>query len=297
MGTEVTVIPVTSAAVPEECWTTVDGMRLRYLRAGSGPALVLLHGLLGYSFSWRFTIPALAHQATVYAVDMPGAGFSDRVGSRDCSFRTSAERLLEFTRQAGLTSFDLLGTSHGGAVAMMAAALAREAGTPLINRLVLVAPVNPWSLHGSGMARFLSRRLVSILFRGLAPRMRAVHRYFLRRLYGDPLRIPPGTLEGYSKPFNRPGTFEYGLRILRTWNEDLDQLKAILPQIADVPTLLLWGTLDAAVDPSSAPRLRENFHQCRLQWFDGAGHLPYEEVPEEFNRALSAFLSTAPGTI
>jgi pimeloyl-ACP methyl ester carboxylesterase len=292
MGTEVTVIPVTSAAVPEECWTTVDGLRMRYLRGGAGPALILLHGLLGYSFSWRFTIPALARRATVYAVDMPGAGCSDRVGDRDCSFRACAGRLLEFARQVGLASFDLLGTSHGGAVAMMAAARARQAGTPVINRLVLVAPVNPWSLHGAGMARFLSRRLVSILFRGLAPRMSVAHDYFLRRLYGDPRRISPGTLEGYTKPFRRPGTFEYGLRVLQTWNEDLAQLKATLPEIADVRVLLIWGTRDAAVDPASAARLRENFRHCGLQLFDGAGHLPYEEVPEQFNRTLIDFLQS-----
>jgi pimeloyl-ACP methyl ester carboxylesterase len=228
---------------------------------------------------------------------MPGAGFSDRVGDRDCSFRTSALRLLEFTRQVGVSSFDLLGTSHGGAVAMMATALAREAGTPVINRLVLVAPVNPWSLHGTLITRILSRRLVSMFFRGLAPRMSAAHSFFLRRLYGDPGRIPPGTLEGYTKPFSRPGTFEYGLRVVSTWNEDLAQLKAMLPRIADVPVLLLWGARDVAVDPASADRLSENFHRCHVQMFEGAGHLPYEEVPEEFNRALSAFLSTAPANM
>ena len=44
----------------EECWMDVDGARMRYLRAGSGPPIVLLHGLLGYSFSWRYALPALA---------------------------------------------------------------------------------------------------------------------------------------------------------------------------------------------------------------------------------------------
>jgi pimeloyl-ACP methyl ester carboxylesterase len=288
------MLQVTPAPVAE-CWAMVDGMRTRYLRCGSGPALVLLHGLLGYSFSWRFTIPALAQQATVYALDMPGAGFSDPVGERDCSFRASALRLLEFTRQVGLRSFDLVGTSHGGAVAMMATALARQAGEPVINRLVLVAPVNPWSRYGSGMARFLSRRLVSILFRVFAPHVRAAHSYFLRRLYGDPRRISPGTLEGYTKPFRRPGAFAYGLRIVRTWREDLAQLEARLPQIADVPAFLVWGTLDAAVDPASAAKLCENFRHCRLHMLQGVGHLPYEEMPEEFNRVLSHFLSTTPG--
>src|ERR1700694_5269609 len=106
----------------EECWMELDGARMRYLRAGSGPALILLHGLLGYSFSWRFTIPELARYATVYAPDMLGAGFSDRPAGLDHSMRGTSRRVLRFIERLGISSFDLLGTSHGGAVAMMAAA-------------------------------------------------------------------------------------------------------------------------------------------------------------------------------
>src|SRR5258708_2061668 len=100
----------------------MDGGRMRYLRAGSGPALILLHGLLGYSFSWRYTIPALAPYATVYAPDMLGAGFSDRPTGLDHSMSGTARRLLRFIERLGISSFDLVATSHGGAVAAMAAA-------------------------------------------------------------------------------------------------------------------------------------------------------------------------------
>src|SRR5438270_5824012 len=96
----------------EECWMDFDGARMRYLRAGSGPALILLHGLLGYSFSWRYVMPALASYATVYAPDMIGAGFSDRPGGTDHSMRATAFRILEFAERLGLSFFDLLGTSR-----------------------------------------------------------------------------------------------------------------------------------------------------------------------------------------
>ena len=117
----------------EERWAVVDGCRMRYLQSGSGPALLMVHGLLGYSFSWRFALPALV-----------GVGFSDRPPGLDCRLRAHAERLLRFLDGVGVNSCDLLGTSHGGAVAMMAAALAPER----IRSLILVAPVNPWSRHG-----------------------------------------------------------------------------------------------------------------------------------------------------
>src|ERR1700752_3176329 len=106
----------------EECWMDFDGSRMRYLRAGSGPPLILLHGLLAYSFSWRYALPALSPYATAYAPDLLGAGFSDRPRGIDHSLRGTALRVLRFVENLGLSSFDLLGTSRGGAVAMAAAA-------------------------------------------------------------------------------------------------------------------------------------------------------------------------------
>lgn len=275
----------------QECWTTVDGVRTRYLHAGAGPPLILVHGLLGYAFSWRFVLPALAPYASVYALDMPGAGFSGRCAEMDCSFRGSAIRLLHFADQVGLKSFDLLGTSHGGAIAMTAAGMARESGGPAIQRLILIAPVNPFSSHGRGLAKFLSGRIVSVLFRKIAPRGRLMHDRVLRRLYGDTEKIRPGTLEGYVSPLKLPGSFEYGVQILSTWSEDLRELEMALRKVADIPTLLLWGTLDRAVDPASAHTLCRYFKQCRVVEMKGVGHLPYEEAPDEFNRILIEFLT------
>jgi pimeloyl-ACP methyl ester carboxylesterase len=274
----------------QEHWITLDAApdsnRMRYLSAGSGSALLLVHGLLGYSFSWRFTIPALAQHAAVYAIDMLGTGFSDRPPDLDCSLKASAERLLRFMDKTGLASCDLLGTSHGGAVAMTVAALAPDR----IRRLILVDPVNPWSAHGKQLTAFLSSALIAPFFLKLAPRVRILDEFYLRRMFGDPRRIPPDSLEGYGKPLRRPGSFEYALAVAQSWNHDLRELESVLPRIAHIPTLLIWGSLDTAVDPASAAQLKRYFRNCRLVMFEGAGHLPYEEVPDQFNRAVAEFL-------
>jgi pimeloyl-ACP methyl ester carboxylesterase len=282
-----TVEPLPLTQPIEDHWITLDGARMRFLRSGYGPPLVLLHGLLGYSFSWRYTIPVLAEQSTVHAVDMLGVGFSDRPPGLDASLRASAQRLLLFLDSVGIESCDLLGTSHGGAVSMMAAALSPER----FRRLILVAPVNPWSRTGSAIAAFLSSPLIAPVFLGLVPSLKFTHSFFLRRLYGDQRLIRPGTLEGYEAPFAIPGLFEHSLKILRTWSRDLEELRSVLPRIAHIPTLLLWGGGDAAVDPSSEAPLSRQFEHCRTHIFDGVGHLPYEEVPNEFNRAVADFLS------
>jgi pimeloyl-ACP methyl ester carboxylesterase len=270
----------------EECRITVGGVSWRYQRAGSGPALLLVHGLLGYSFSWRFTIPALAESATVYAVDLPGAGYSDRSAGMDSRLHSLAQQLLHFMDATGLASCDLLGTSHGGAVAMMAAA-----STPTrFPRLILVDPVNPWSARGKFLSVVLSNPLVAPVFTMAAPRLRFVQEYYLRRLYADTRKIRPGTLEGYNRPLRQPGVVAHGVDILRSWNRDLKELESVLPRIADIPTLLIWGDRDAAVDPASAARLKAQFQHCELVMLEGVGHLPYEEAPDEFNRAVLRFL-------
>jgi len=271
----------------EERWAVVDGCRMRYLCSGSGPPLLLVHGLFGYSFSWRHAMPVLAKQATVYAVDMPGVGFSDRPRDLDCRLRAHGERLLLFLDGVGVSSCDLLGTSHGGAVAMMAAALAPAR----IRSLILVAPVNPWSAHGQRLAPALSRAPMSWVLLRLGPCLDLFHDLLLRRLYGDRRRIRLGTLEGYSAPLRIPGAIKYGLGVAGSWNRDLGELESALPRIAHIPTLLLWGSKDVAVTPASAERLCRQFKDCRIEVFDGVGHLPYEEVPEEFNASVAGFLS------
>jgi pimeloyl-ACP methyl ester carboxylesterase len=281
--------------VVEERFAAIDGARMRYLQAGAGPPLILLHGLMGYSFSWRLNIPVLSQHATVYAVDLLGTGFSDRPAQFDCRLCSIAERVLKFLDAVGVSSFDLLGTSHGGAVAMTAASMCAQRSDLRLRKLILVAPVNPWSAHGRRLAPFLGSALGSTLFLRSVNHMRWTFPYWLARLYGDSKRIPPGTLEGYQAPASVSGSFEYAVGIMRHWTDDLRALEQTIPQLAEVPTLLIWGSADPAVYVQSAEQLRGHFKHCELVVYPGVGHLPYEEVPEQFNSTLAKFLTGAPG--
>jgi pimeloyl-ACP methyl ester carboxylesterase len=276
-----------------EHWAPIAGSRMRYLKSGTGRPLILVHGLLGYSFSWRFAMPALAAQATVYAIDNLGAGLSLAPEGLDCTMRATAERVLQFAEAMGFDEFDLLGTSHGGAVAMFAASISSERRRPRIRRLILVAPVNPWSPHGKRLVPFLVSPLGAFVFRQTIERWRALDCLWLRRLFGDGARIPPDSLNGYRIPVLQNHGFRHASNILKSWIADLADLESVLPKIRDFPTLLMWGTRDRAVHFSSAEPLRRNFRDVRLVAFEGAGHLPYEECPDDFNRALIEFISTA----
>lgn len=264
----------------------VDGLRVRFWQAGSGPALVLVHGLLGYSFSWRGVITSLAQDRQVFAPDMPGAGFSQCGPNLDCRLLGAARRLLGFMDAAGIGSCDLIGSSYGGATSIILAGLVPSR----IRSLVLVSPANPWSRIGRKRLALLRNPVMALLFPKVARAVHPMHRYFVRRMWGDPRLVTAETLNGYVRPLVQPGIFEHAVKTVRTWRADMGELEAALPKIADVPTLLVWGGQDRVVDPASAGLMAKQLPRARVAVLQGAGHLPYEECPEEFCRIVRNFL-------
>ena len=258
---------------------------LHYQQAGSGSPLLLIHGLFGGGFCWRFNIPVLAARHSVFAIDLPGFGRSDAPPEMDCGMEAQALRLLRLIEQLGLESVDVVASSWGGAVALFLAGMSGK-----IRSLVLAAPVNPWSDFGSGRIRFLSSRLGGRLLRMAIPLSSPVHGIALRRLYGDPSRIPEGTLQGYSAMLMRRGRTHNLLNVLRRWESDVNALRSALTRV-QVPVLLIWGTKDGAVDLRSADALQRALPHCEKALLPGVGHLSFEENPEGFDRLVLDFLA------
>ena len=289
------LVSAEKSPVIEECGMDFSGARMRYLRAGSGPPLILLHGLLGYSFSWRYAMPSLAPFFTVYAPDLLGAGFSDRPRI-DHSMQATAGRIIRFAENLGIHALDLLGTSRGGAVAMAAAAQCTAQSSPVrVKRLILVCPVNPFSPHGQDLAAFAGTPYGAATVRFVLEQMPWLYPYWHARLFADKSKIPAGSLEGYKAPTKISGLFEHALAIVSTWGADLRELESLLPKLATIPTLLMWGDRDPAVYVSSLEPLARFFSNPKKVIFPGVGHLPYEECPEEFNRELLKFLGNSIG--
>ena len=276
-------------AVREE-FVRLDGCRLRYLAGGAGPPMVLVHGLLGYSFCFRHNLPVLAQSATVYAIDLPGTGFSERPAVINGDLRALAEVLLKFVRQLDLERPVLLGSSHGGAVVLMAAGMAAQQNVTL-GPMILAAPVNPWSRHGRRWVKIAGSTAGSAMLRVIAPFLPPLHGYFLRRMYGDPSRLTSEAIEGYSGAIREQGTMDHLIGRIAHWNEDLQLLEQALPGCSDVPTLLIWGDRDRAVNPASATELLRRLPKAELAIIRGTGHLPFEEESEQFNQLVLNFLA------
>jgi len=268
----------------EKLTVELERDQIHYFRAGSGRPLLLLHGLLGGSFCWRRNMEALSQSHTVFALDLPGHGENDAPRHVDCSMPAQADRVATFLKQLDLEEVDVMGCSWGGALAMLLAA-----HTAKVRSLVLVAPVNPWSNFGTGRIRFLNGRLGSAFLKAVWPISHPLYRIALVGMYGDPSRLSAATFEGYRSQIMRPGRVNNILNTLSGWERDIDVLRAAIRKIK-ARSLLIWGTRDGAVDVRSAEPLRCALPQCELAMIQGAGHLPFEETPEEFNRLVLGFI-------
>jgi len=275
----------------EERNITLDGVTWKCWHAGSGPPLLLLHGFMGYSFSWRFNVEPLSRHFSVYAMDLPGCGFSQHTEAPACTIADDAERMLRFMDHLGIAEADVVGSSRGGGLAIvLRALLAKRNMLHRIRRLVLVSSINPWSSNGQLLTRVFATTLGGEFVMRVLPKFDVVLTRYFKRLYGDPKRISPGSVEGYGAGLDSPASFQHLLRIVRSWHSDLALVEQSLPAIGALPTLLLWGSRDKAVFPSSIHQLQARLKNSALVLMRGVGHLPYEEVPEEFNRILCDFL-------
>jgi len=291
--------PIELPAVPEiakvpgveDCTAEINGVRWRYLHAGSGPALLVLHGFMAYSFSWRFVIQGLAEHYSVYAVDLPNCGFSQRSALLPGTLASDAEHILSFIDHFGIEQCDILGTSRGGGLAIVFAGLLAERGVlHRVRKLVLEAPINPWMRYGLTRIRFARTRLGRIYVVHMARRFPAILKDFFYKLYADPATIPPDSFDGYRAGLSPAGSYEHLWYVARSWINDLQGIESALPLVESVPALFLWGNVDRAVAPDSMHELRrrwKNSAECLMQ---PIGHMPYEEAPEEFNRIVLDFL-------
>ena len=273
----------------QECWLEIEEQKMRYVLAGSGPPLLLIHGLLGGLFCWRFNVPAFAEHFTVYAVDLPGSGLSKALPETDCSMQKQAERLLQFIDRLHLENVNVVAVSYGGAVALFLAARDAQEKTPRVRAMVLAAPVNPWSKFSSRRITFLSTIPGGYLLRLAIPFSRPLHQWALRRMYGNPKRIQSGAAQEYARLITPPGIILSLLNTLRSWWRNIEALRTAIPQVK-IPVRLIWGTRDQAVDQRSCAILQQHLKDSSLVELPGVGHLSIEEAPEEFNRMVLEFL-------
>jgi len=252
--------------------------------------MLLLHGLVGSCDNWRGNLDALAAHASVYAIDLLNMGKSQRVEGLDAGLKATAKRIVAIMDALGLPAADIVGHSHGGAVALMLAARYPQR----VRRLILFAPANPYSRSSDWMVQFYSTPLGALTLRLLPWCPALLQRLALGKLYGGPDRVVDNCLQQYTQVLRDASSVQHVISILRHWFADRGRLRRALRRLARVPTLLVWGDADYTMSLKSGLRLHRRLRASEMVVLPGQGHSVFEDAPEEANRIMLDWLARHP---
>ena len=270
-------------------FVTVAGVRFHVQIAGTGPVLLLLHGMGAATHSWRGQLPLLTPHFSVVAPDLPGHGFTAMPATGDLSLPSMARLVSALTQELNAPPSLILGHSAGAAVAVRMALDRYATLRRIISLNGALLPLRSFAARFfTPTARLLVRLpLVPSLFTTLAGDEAAV----ARLLHDTGSRIDPVGLRLYSRLVRSPGHVAAALRMMAQW--DLPALARDLPRLA-VPLTLVAARNDHTVPPSEIQRVRALLPSARTVLLPGLGHLAHEERPDLILPLLQAADIAAP---
>lgn len=287
-----------TGAAPNAAVVTVDGRRTVIATAGrsSDPALILIHGFGGSTFGWRHVLEPLATRGWhVVAIDLPGFGLAEKDWSGAYDHASHAQFVLAAMDQMNINEAVLAGHSMGGNVVSWIAALAPERVRGLA--LVDAAIASPAASRNGAASTALRipplRRAARILIRSAFTE--ATFGELLSSAFAVKSAATPETIRGYAAASRLPEWDAALLGIIR--DSSANSLPLQIAEIvgragAPIPTLILWGAEDSWVPLSSGEVLRDALPSATYVVLPGLGHVPFEEDPEEFTRAMQDWLDT-----
>jgi pimeloyl-ACP methyl ester carboxylesterase len=285
-------------AVLEPHELSLHGHTVTYRVAGSGPVLLLLHGIANSSETWEGVAPALAERFTLIAPDLLGHGES-ATPRGDYSLGAHASGVRDVLTALGHDRVTVIGHSLGGGIAMQFAYQFPER----CERMVLVS--------SGGLGREVHLLLRAAALPGadwVLPVLTSRELLGVGRAVGGLLgRIrlaPSGDLQVLAHGFaslDNAGSRQAFLHTVRSVIEPGGQRVSAhdrLALAALLPTLVVWGERDSIIPAAHGEAAHQAMPGSRLELFPDAGHMPHNDDPERFARLLVEFCdSTEPASL
>ena len=267
------------------------GLKTFFLEAGTGPPVVLLHGLGATNASMLPTLWDLSQDHRVIAPDLPGFGESSKpIRSYDAAFY--ARWLVAFLDELGIERASLIGNSMGGRVSIEGALLSPER----VERLALFAP----------SPAFIKKRQFVDIVRVLRPELALLpvpipHKQVvksIKRLFAQPRRLADPWYDAaadeflriFSTPRGRIAFFSAARQIyLEEPHGDTgfwDRLKELR-----TPSLFIWGRRDRLVPAGFARHVEKALPNATSVVLDDCGHMPQYEFPDKTHELTRGFLA------
>ena len=271
---------------------TLHGHRFSYLTEGTGPLIVLLHGIAGTSATWEDVFPFLSQRHTVLAPDLLGHGESAKPAG-DYSLGAYANSVRDLLEALGYERGTIVGHSLGGGIALQFAYQFYER----CERLVLVS--------SGGLGREVHQVLRAAALPGaevVLPWLSKAGRQSIGRLVHALGKLgvrASADLEESWRGFISLEDSEARRAFLHTVRGIIDlggqrvSAHDRLYLAAGLPTLILWGERDPLIPVRHAREAHERIPGSRLEIFPGAGHFPHRDEPRRFAEVLLDFVKTA----
>ena len=263
----------------------MGGYSMHYIDMGKGPVVLMIHGFADSSYCWHHNVkPVVDAGYRVIAVDMPGLGRST-VPPKD--FTMSVDNLsracLSLMDRLNIETFTVVGSSMGGGVSLFLMGHHPDRAI----RGIVVDPASYYQKMPDLISLASLENLGPLMTRASG---KMTVRLALTQVYYDDKKVTDTLVAEYGRPFEKEKYPELLSRLVRQYisRQALSDMKEY--NRITQPVLVVWGKEDIWVPPAFAKRLENDLSNAELLMVPNAGHLPHQELPDQFNPVLLQFL-------
>jgi pimeloyl-ACP methyl ester carboxylesterase len=276
------------SAIQRGTLTKIDNLNIHVWSVGNGMPVVLIHGFMSMAYDWRFNIRELGKHFSVYALDLPGFGYSDKPLNFNYSSNGYAEFVASFLDEYNIDRAVLVGNSMGGQIALMACLKypGRVAGLVLIDSGGYPHSVEflPFKLLKAPVIGEFSMALIN----------RTVVKIMLKRgIYFDGSFATDEVINNYHNVYGTVNARKMPPIIMRKIMKDEEYITSNLKNIK-CPALIIWGGEDKVISPSRAEMFRRDISNASAMIIPQAGHMPQIEKSKTVNNAVIDFVTALP---